>query len=114
MAKNDNSSGAFDVSEFLAGLPAFESVYDAKQVTNRPFTLNSITWKEFQPNERNNYRAGRKLEMHVTFMGTGKLAIIETTMKGIVVPVEAIEAHGYLPCNLMIAQDGKFLTIVAR
>lgn len=114
MAKQDGSASIVDVSEFLKTIEQLPPVYDAKDFCNRPFTLNAVDWQVFEASERNRYNATEKLKMDCTEISTGRKVILETTQKGIVTPIAAIEAAGYFPCNLMIAQEGKYCTVQAR
>lgn len=114
MAKSDGTATKVDVREFLASLPQLPPVYDAKDFTHRPFTLTKIDWQVFTPNERNNYNNTEKLKMTCVELSTNREVIIETTQKGVVNPIAAIEAGGYFPCDLMIVQEGKYLTVQAR
>jgi hypothetical protein len=114
MAKNDGTPNPINVKDFLASLPQLPSVYDAKDFTNRPFRLNRVEWKVFEANSRNNYNTTEKIMMHATELATGKELILESTQKGIVQPVAAIEENGLFPCDLMIIQEGKYCTITAR
>jgi len=113
MAKNNGDLPKVDVKDFLASLPKLPSVYDAKDFTNRAFTLTKIDWKVFERSERNNYNTTEKLIMTGIRHSDNAPVIIETTQKGIVEVVAAIEGQGYFPCDLMIVQEGKYCTIVA-
>lgn len=114
MAKNDGNPQPLDVSEFLASLTPLPPVYDATDFTNRPFILQSIDWQIFEPTERNRYNTTEKLKMTCQEVSTGKIVLLETTQKGIVTPVAALEAQGLFPCRLMIVKEGKYCTVIAR
>lgn len=113
MAKQDETTQVYDVSDVLRQLPQLPSVYDAKEFTNRAFVLNSIDWKDFPASQRNNYNATRKLIMNVTTLDNSKTCILETTQKGLVEPIKALADAGYIPCRLMIVKEGKFCTVVS-
>lgn len=115
MAKKVSSDAPIvDVKDFLASIEQLPAVYDAKDFCNRPFTLIAVDWQVFEANERNRYNTTEKLKMTCVELSTGKEVLLETTQKGIVQPIAAIEGQGYLPCNLMIIQDGKYCSVVAR
>jgi len=113
MAKSDGSAPKVDVKQFLASLPQLPAVFDAKEFCNRPFTLTAIDWQIFTPNEKNNYNNTSKVKMTGIVLATGKTVILESTQKGIVEPIAAIEANAYYPCDIMIVQEGKYCSIVA-
>jgi len=112
MAKTE--AQVYDVSEFLKATPQLPPVFDATEFCNRPFTLTSVEWRDFPASARNNYNASRKLIMHVSTIDNGKEYLLETTQRGIVEPVQALQTAGYMPCNLMIVKEGKYCTIQAR
>lgn len=113
MAKSDGQPTKVDVKEFLASLPQLPAVYDAKDFTNRPFTLTKIDWQVFEASDRNRYNTTEKLKMTGVVLSSGKEIVLETTQKGIVNPIAAIEESGYFPCDIMIIQEGKYCTVVA-
>lgn len=114
MAKNEGQAQPLDVSEFLKTVEQFPAVYDAKNFCNRPFTLDSVEWKVFEATAENGYRTNEKVIMHCTERSTGKQVVLESTQKGIVTPIAALEANGLFPCNLMLIQEGKFCSVVSR
>jgi hypothetical protein len=113
MAKKDNGIPTADIKSFLATIPKFAPVYDAKDFCNRPFTLTKIDWTVFTPTERNGYTNSEKLKMTCITHSDGKEFILETSQKGITTIIGAIEAEGQFPCDIMIIQEGKFCTVVA-
>lgn len=113
MAKQTEVTQKFDVKEFLASRDELPPVYEAKDFCNRAFTLISTESKTFAPTERNNYNPSLKLIMTIIILATGKQAVLETTQRGIVEPVNALVQGGYFPCDLMIVQEGKFCKVVA-
>lgn len=114
MAKTQDMANKVDVKEFLASLEALPPVYNANEFTNRPFTLIKVDWKIFDPTPANNYRSNEKIIMTCQEISSGKMVVLESTQKGIVQPIAKIEEHGYFPCDLMIIQEGKFCSVVAR
>lgn len=114
MAKSDGTPQPVDVSDFLKSVEQFPAVYDAKDFCNHPFTLNRVEWKAFEPSAANNYRSNAKVIMHCTELATNRQVILESSQKGIVTPIGAIEEAGLFPCNLMIVKEGKFCTVQAR
>lgn len=113
MAKSNQSTNENPIAAFLSSLPQLPAVYDAKDFTNRAFTFESVEWKTFPPTERNNYSEATKAMIAGTEISTGRKVVIETTQKGIVNPIAALEEQGYFNVNLMIVQEGKFCTIRA-
>ena len=113
MAKQTDNTARNQLQEFLKALPQLPAVYDAKEFCNRAFTFTRVEWKEFQPSERNNYRSTSKAMIFGTELATGKEVCLETTQKGIVQPIQAMEESGIFNVNIMIVQEGKFCAIVA-
>lgn len=113
MAKKDNGIPTANIKDFLATVPRLAPVYDAKDFTNRPFTLTKIDWTIFEATARNNYRSTAKVKLTGLTHSDGREVILESSQKGITEIINAIEEAGQFPCDIMIVQEGKFCTIVA-
>jgi len=113
MAKKDNGIPTADIKAFLQSVPRLAPVYDAKDFTNRPFTLVKIDWTIFEANARNNFRSTAKVKMTCLTHSDGREVLLETSQKGITEVISAIEEAGQFPCDIMIVQEGKFCTVVA-
>lgn len=111
MAKQVESIEAHDIKDFLTNVEQPKAVYDAKQVTNRAMIVTKVDYKSYEPSERNNYQNGEKTILTVTFIGSGEIAIIETSMTGLTIPIAALVDAGYLPFRCSIIPKGKFLTL---
>ena len=112
MAKNEQQAvEAHDITDLLKSIENPPAVYDAKQVTNRAMIVSKVDYKMYEPSERNNYQVGEKTIMTVTFIATGEIATVETSMKGITIPIAAIVDAGYLPFRCAIIPKGKFLAV---
>lgn len=112
MAKATVETTVNSIKDILGTLEVPPPVYDATDYTGKPFVVTNVEMTVFEPSERNGGRTGERTDMTCYDPITKEVFIVQTSQKGVTIPVWALVDNGYLPFAMKLAKKGKFLTVV--